>query len=77
MHECSMKKLKLIRYVIHAPKKYPPNLPPPPLACLLFSKHYEKCVPTFFCMQALFNRLCPAKKGVRTFAPVMMKRLQV
>lgn len=67
-----MKKLKLIRYVIHAPKKYPQ-----PLACLLFSKHYEKCVPTFFYMQALFNRLCPAKKGVRTFAPVMMKRLQV
>ena len=27
--------------------------------------------------KALFNRLCPAKKGVRTFAPVMLKRLQV
>ncbi|KAK4517891.1 Histone acetyltransferase [Mucor velutinosus] len=26
--------------------------------------------------KALFNRLCPAKKGVRTFAPVMMKRLK-
>ncbi|KAG2198291.1 hypothetical protein INT46_010946 [Mucor plumbeus] len=26
--------------------------------------------------KALFNRLCPAKKGVRTFAHVMMKRLQ-
>ncbi|KAI7851995.1 formate--tetrahydrofolate ligase-domain-containing protein [Circinella umbellata] len=26
--------------------------------------------------KALFNRLCPAKKGVRTFAPVMLKRLQ-
>ncbi|KAJ3095528.1 tetrahydrofolate synthase [Phlyctochytrium planicorne] len=25
--------------------------------------------------EALFNRLCPAKKGVRTFAPVMLKRL--
>ncbi|KAJ3217314.1 tetrahydrofolate synthase [Dinochytrium kinnereticum] len=25
--------------------------------------------------EALFNRLCPAKKGVRTFAPVMFKRL--
>ncbi|ORX46483.1 FTHFS-domain-containing protein [Hesseltinella vesiculosa] len=25
--------------------------------------------------KALFNRLCPAKKGVRTFAPVMLKRL--
>lgn len=58
-------------------KEISPKSPPPPLACLLFSKHYEKCVPTFFCMQALFNRLCPAKKGVRTFAPVMMKRLQV
>ncbi|CAO0795459.1 unnamed protein product [Mucor circinelloides] len=26
--------------------------------------------------KALFNRLCPAKKGVRSFAPVMLKRLQ-
>ncbi|KAI9487219.1 MAG: formate--tetrahydrofolate ligase-domain-containing protein [Benjaminiella poitrasii] len=26
--------------------------------------------------KALFNRLCPAKKGVRKFAPVMLKRLQ-
>lgn len=26
--------------------------------------------------KALFNRLCPPKKGVRTFAPVMMKRLE-
>jgi methylenetetrahydrofolate dehydrogenase (NADP+)/methenyltetrahydrofolate cyclohydrolase/formyltetrahydrofolate synthetase len=26
--------------------------------------------------KALFNRLCPAKKGVRTFAPVMLKRLE-
>ncbi|GAN00692.1 FTHFS-domain-containing protein [Mucor ambiguus] len=26
--------------------------------------------------KALFNRLCPTKKGVRTFAPVMMKRLK-
>lgn len=26
--------------------------------------------------KALFNRLCPAKKGVRKFAPVMMKRLE-
>ncbi|EPB92747.1 C-1-tetrahydrofolate synthase, cytoplasmic [Mucor circinelloides 1006PhL] len=26
--------------------------------------------------KALFNRLCPAKKGVRAFAPVMMKRLK-
>ncbi|CEP07759.1 hypothetical protein [Parasitella parasitica] len=26
--------------------------------------------------KALFNRLCPAKNGVRKFAPVMMKRLQ-
>ena len=26
--------------------------------------------------KALFNRLCPAKKGVRTFAPIMLKRLQ-
>ncbi|KAG2180594.1 hypothetical protein INT44_003598 [Umbelopsis vinacea] len=26
--------------------------------------------------KALFNRLCPAKKGVRQFAPVMLKRLQ-
>ncbi|KAM0792500.1 hypothetical protein ACM66B_005172 [Microbotryomycetes sp. NB124-2] len=25
---------------------------------------------------ALFNRLCPPKKGVRTFAPIMFKRLQ-
>ncbi|PKI85175.1 hypothetical protein MVES1_000939 [Malassezia vespertilionis] len=25
---------------------------------------------------ALFDRLCPAKKGVRTFAPVMLKRLR-
>lgn len=25
--------------------------------------------------KALFNRLCPAKKGVRQFAPVMLKRL--
>jgi methylenetetrahydrofolate dehydrogenase (NADP+) / methenyltetrahydrofolate cyclohydrolase / formyltetrahydrofolate synthetase len=24
----------------------------------------------------LFNRLCPPKKGVRSFAPVMLKRLQ-
>ncbi|ORE02436.1 FTHFS-domain-containing protein [Rhizopus microsporus var. microsporus] len=26
--------------------------------------------------KALFNRLCPAKKGVRKFAPVMLKRLE-
>ncbi|GAA5978142.1 hypothetical protein JCM10908_004244 [Rhodotorula pacifica] len=26
--------------------------------------------------KALFNRLCPPKKGVRTFAPIMFKRLQ-
>ncbi|KAI8081596.1 formate--tetrahydrofolate ligase-domain-containing protein [Halteromyces radiatus] len=26
--------------------------------------------------KALFNRLCPAKKGIRTFAPVMLKRLE-
>ncbi|KAI8065892.1 formate--tetrahydrofolate ligase-domain-containing protein [Gongronella butleri] len=26
--------------------------------------------------KALFNRLCPAKKGVRSFAPVMIKRLE-
>jgi methylenetetrahydrofolate dehydrogenase (NADP+)/methenyltetrahydrofolate cyclohydrolase/formyltetrahydrofolate synthetase len=26
--------------------------------------------------KALFNRLCPAKKGIRRFAPVMLKRLQ-
>ncbi|KAG0768105.1 hypothetical protein G6F57_003813 [Rhizopus arrhizus] len=26
--------------------------------------------------KALFNRLCPAKKGVRNFAPVMLKRLE-
>jgi methylenetetrahydrofolate dehydrogenase (NADP+)/methenyltetrahydrofolate cyclohydrolase/formyltetrahydrofolate synthetase len=26
--------------------------------------------------KALFNRLVPAKKGVRTFAPIMLKRLQ-
>ncbi|CAG8507321.1 2821_t:CDS:10, partial [Scutellospora calospora] len=26
--------------------------------------------------KALFNRLCPAKNGVRVFAPVMLKRLQ-
>lgn len=26
--------------------------------------------------KALLNRLCPAKKGVRTFAPVMFKRLE-
>ena len=26
--------------------------------------------------KALFSRLCPAKKGVRTFAPVMLKRLE-
>ncbi|CAO3576613.1 unnamed protein product [Absidia cylindrospora] len=26
--------------------------------------------------KGLFNRLCPVKKGVRTFAPVMVKRLQ-
>ena len=26
--------------------------------------------------QALFNRLCPPKKGVRTFAPIMFKRLE-
>ncbi|KAJ3083515.1 tetrahydrofolate synthase, partial [Quaeritorhiza haematococci] len=26
--------------------------------------------------EALFNRLCPAKKSVRKFAPVMLKRLQ-
>jgi methylenetetrahydrofolate dehydrogenase (NADP+)/methenyltetrahydrofolate cyclohydrolase/formyltetrahydrofolate synthetase len=26
--------------------------------------------------KALFNRLCPVKKGVRKFAPVMLKRLQ-
>ncbi|KAI8099791.1 formate--tetrahydrofolate ligase-domain-containing protein [Halteromyces radiatus] len=26
--------------------------------------------------KALFNRLCPAKKGIRKFAPVMIKRLQ-
>jgi methylenetetrahydrofolate dehydrogenase (NADP+) / methenyltetrahydrofolate cyclohydrolase / formyltetrahydrofolate synthetase len=26
--------------------------------------------------KALFNRLCPAKKGVRAFSPVMMKRLE-
>ncbi|RIA98706.1 formate--tetrahydrofolate ligase-domain-containing protein [Glomus cerebriforme] len=26
--------------------------------------------------RALFNRLCPAKNGVRSFAPVMFKRLQ-
>lgn len=26
--------------------------------------------------KALFNRLCPAKKGVKTFAPVMLKRLK-
>ncbi|CAG8720503.1 23432_t:CDS:10 [Cetraspora pellucida] len=26
--------------------------------------------------KALFNRLCPAKNGVRAFAPVMLKRLQ-
>ncbi|CAO3654453.1 unnamed protein product [Mucor hiemalis] len=26
--------------------------------------------------KALFNRLCPAKKGVRKFAPVMFKRLE-
>lgn len=26
--------------------------------------------------KALFNRLCPAKKGVRTFAPIMLRRLK-
>ncbi|CAG8797646.1 10698_t:CDS:2, partial [Racocetra persica] len=26
--------------------------------------------------KALFNRLCPAKNGIRVFAPVMLKRLQ-
>ncbi|KAF7725149.1 tetrahydrofolate synthase [Apophysomyces ossiformis] len=26
--------------------------------------------------KALFNRLCPTQKGVKTFAPVMLKRLQ-
>ncbi|GAA5968753.1 hypothetical protein JCM3765_000856 [Sporobolomyces pararoseus] len=26
--------------------------------------------------KALFNRLCPPKKGVRTFAPIMFKRLE-
>lgn len=26
--------------------------------------------------KALFNRLCPPKKGVRTFSPVMMRRVQ-
>ena len=31
---------------------------------------------TLFVEQQLFNRLCPPKKGVRTFAPIMFKRLE-
>jgi methylenetetrahydrofolate dehydrogenase (NADP+)/methenyltetrahydrofolate cyclohydrolase/formyltetrahydrofolate synthetase len=30
----------------------------------------------FRSLQQLFNRLCPAKKGKRTFAPLMFKRLE-
>ena len=26
--------------------------------------------------QALFSRLCPPKKGVKSFAPIMIKRLE-
>lgn len=37
-------------------------------SCALWDSHA--------CVQALFNRLCPPKKGVRTFAPIMFKRLE-
>lgn len=35
------------------------------------------CETNLLVLKALFNRLCPAKKGVRKFAPVMLKRLEV
>ncbi|SCV66994.1 BQ2448_5640 [Microbotryum intermedium] len=43
------------------------------LAAAISARYFHESTQTD---KALFNRLCPPKKGVRTFAPIMFKRLQ-
>ncbi|GAA5996192.1 C-1-tetrahydrofolate synthase [Rhodotorula paludigena] len=43
------------------------------LAAAISARYFHESTQTD---KALFNRLCPPKKGVRTFAPIMFKRLE-
>lgn len=43
------------------------------LAAAISARYFHESTQTD---KALFNRLCPPKKGVRSFAPIMLKRLQ-
>ncbi|KAK4701981.1 hypothetical protein P7C70_g4241, partial [Phenoliferia sp. Uapishka_3] len=44
-----------------------------PAAAAIDARYFHESTQTD---KQLFNRLCPPKKGVRTFAPIMFKRLQ-
>ncbi|GAA5968235.1 hypothetical protein JCM11641_003780 [Rhodosporidiobolus odoratus] len=43
------------------------------LAAAVSARYFHESTQTD---KALFNRLCPPKKGVRTFSPIMLKRLE-